>query len=162
MAVRHANSERHCLTLDGPFDIEGEDVPEGWQTALSGATVELNDAAYAHFGQSEIDPRCGDSGTAFRPEDEYDYFSQRHQLMGRNMQFLTLPDLRIDEVSPDAVGAFVVTLDEIAVLANAIVQSRLAIDDWEFSSLVGMEPSEADQMRQALVHVLRTHRSPQT
>lgn len=82
--------------------------------------------------------------------------------MGRNMQFLTLPDLRIDEVSPDAVGAFVVTLDEIAVLANAIVQSRLAIDDREFSSLVGMEPSEADQMRQALVHVLRTHRSPQT
>lgn len=78
------------------------------------------------------------------------------------MQFLTLSELRIDEVSPDAVGALVVTLDEIAVLANAIVQSRLAIDDWEFSSLVGMEPREADQMRQALVHVLRTHQSPQT
>jgi hypothetical protein len=37
-AVRHA-SERHCLTLDGPFDIEDEDIPEGWQTALSGVTV---------------------------------------------------------------------------------------------------------------------------
>lgn len=78
------------------------------------------------------------------------------------MQFLTLSELRIDERPPGAVGAFVVTLDEIAVLANAIAQSRLAIDDWEFSSLVGMEPSEADQMRQALVHVLRTHQPPQT
>lgn len=78
------------------------------------------------------------------------------------MHFLTLPELRIEEVSPDAVGAIVVTLDEIAFLANAIVQSRLAIDDWEFSSLVGMKPSEADQMRQDLVHVLRTHQPPQT
>lgn len=78
------------------------------------------------------------------------------------MQFLTLSELRIDEASPDAVGAFVVSLNEIAVLANAIAQSRLAIDDWEFSSLVGMEPGEADQMRLALVHVLRTHQPPQT
>lgn len=78
------------------------------------------------------------------------------------MQFLTLPELRLDEVSPDAVGAFVVTLDEIAVLANAIAQSRLAIDDWEFSSLVGVEPDGADQMKKALVHVLRTHQPPQT
>ncbi|WP_168429187.1 hypothetical protein [Microbacterium sp. K24] len=78
------------------------------------------------------------------------------------MQFLTLPERPIDDVSPDAVGAFVVTLDEIAVLANAISQSRLAIDDWEFSSLVGIEPGEADQMKKALVHVLRTHHTPQT
>lgn len=78
------------------------------------------------------------------------------------MQFLTLPDLRIDEASPDAVGALVVTLDEIAFFANAISQSRLAIDDWEFSSLVGMKPGEADQIREALVHVFRTHQPPQT
>jgi hypothetical protein len=78
------------------------------------------------------------------------------------MQFLTLSEVRIDEVPPDAVGALVVNLNEIAVLANAIAQSRLAIDDWEFSSLVGIEPGEADQMRQALVQVLRTHQSPQT
>lgn len=38
-AVRHADSERHCLTLDGPFDIEEEDIPAGWQAALSGVTV---------------------------------------------------------------------------------------------------------------------------
>lgn len=78
------------------------------------------------------------------------------------MQFLTPSELHIHEGSPDAVGALVVTLHEIAVLANAIAQSRLAIDDWEFSSLVGADPSEADQMQKALVHVLRTHQPPQT
>lgn len=78
------------------------------------------------------------------------------------MQFLATSELRIDDVPPDAVGALVVTLNEISVLANVIAQSRLAVDDWEFSSLVGMKPGEADRLRDALIHVLRTHQPPQT
>lgn len=52
--VRHANSERGCLTLDGPFDIEEEDVPEGWRTALSGATVLYQ----IHADVGDDDVRC--------------------------------------------------------------------------------------------------------
>lgn len=53
-AVRHADSDRHCLTLDGPFDVEGEDVPEGWQTALSGVTVLYQ--IHADVGEENV--RC--------------------------------------------------------------------------------------------------------
>ena len=78
------------------------------------------------------------------------------------MQFLAPSELGIDLVSRDVIGALVLTSDEVAFLANVIVQARLAVDDWEFSSLTGLEPGEADQMRQALVRVLRTHQPPQT
>lgn len=35
-AVHHADSERHCLTLDGPFDIEEEDNSGGMADAPPG------------------------------------------------------------------------------------------------------------------------------
>lgn len=53
-AVRHADSERHCLTLDGPFGIDDGDTPERWQTALSGATVLYQ----IHADVGEDDVRC--------------------------------------------------------------------------------------------------------
>ncbi len=62
----------------------------------------------------------------------------------------------------DAIGVLVVSSDELAVLANSIVQARLAIDDWEFSSLVGTEVEDADRMRMVITDALRAHMPPQT
>lgn len=143
---------------------------EAAQRAAQQATAAQGNAAKASAAASVLVRRYGGRTQSVGSERRYGVpaprwirlLPQRSPLIGRKMQFLKLPELRIDEASPDVVGAFVVTLDEIAVLANAIAQARLAIDDWEFSSLVGVEPDEADQIKKTLVHVLRTHHSPQT
>lgn len=51
-AVRHAESKRHYLTLDGPFGIEEEDIPEGWRAVLSGATVLYQ--IHADVGEEDV------------------------------------------------------------------------------------------------------------
>lgn len=78
------------------------------------------------------------------------------------MHFLPPEEIGIYELPSDAVGALLVTSDEVAFLANAIAQARLAIEDWEFSSLTGAEPAQADSMRQMLVQAFRAHQPPQT
>lgn len=39
VALVQEESGRYCLTLDGPFVIEEEDIPAGWRSVLAGATA---------------------------------------------------------------------------------------------------------------------------
>ena len=67
---------------------------------------------------------------------------------------ITVPESALPE---SALGVLVVDSDEVAFLANVIAQARLAIDDWEFSSLVGLEPQHAEALRDVLVTALRDY-----
>jgi hypothetical protein len=46
------------------------------------------------------------------------------------------------------------TKKELTILANAINESREAIEDWEFSTRMGAEPAEAEQLRRKLTMLL--------
>jgi hypothetical protein len=47
-----------------------------------------------------------------------------------------------------------VRASEVVVLANALNETREAIEVWEFSTRVGASPAEAEVLRQALVALL--------
>ena len=49
-----------------------------------------------------------------------------------------------------------ITIDELAGVANAITEALRKVDDWEFSSLVGLQPSEAGALRDEISAILRS------
>lgn len=46
------------------------------------------------------------------------------------------------------------TRKDLTILANAINETREAIDEWEFSTRVGADPAEAEDLRQKLKALL--------
>ena len=54
-------------------------------------------------------------------------------------------------------GAIVLlTQRELTILANAINETLQEVEDWEFSTRVGVEPAEADILRRKIVETLTT------
>lgn len=54
----------------------------------------------------------------------------------------------------DEGAAVRLTKKELIILANAINESQEAIEAWEFSTRMGAEPAEAEQLRMKLKELL--------
>jgi predicted negative regulator of RcsB-dependent stress response len=52
------------------------------------------------------------------------------------------------------------TRKELSILANAINESQEAIEEWEFSTRMGAEPAEAEQLRVKLRALLAAIKDP--
>lgn len=50
------------------------------------------------------------------------------------------------------------TKAELAILANALNETREALEDWEFPIRVGANPSEAEDLRRRLKTILHSMR----
>ena len=55
-------------------------------------------------------------------------------------------------------GKVVLKLDriEVVALANALNEAREALEDWEFSTRMGVESEQAETLRRAIVALLRS------
>jgi hypothetical protein len=55
-----------------------------------------------------------------------------------------------------------VTKDELITLANAINEAQEAIEDWEFSTRMGVDAAEAEELRKKLSTLLDSMRPDRT
>lgn len=61
----------------------------------------------------------------------------------------------MDVITTDADTATVrVSKRELMILANAINEAREAVEEWEFSTRLGAEPAEAEELRGKLKTLL--------
>lgn len=53
------------------------------------------------------------------------------------------------------------TRDELTGLANALLQTLAAVEEWEFETLIGLTPVEAENLKSEIVDLMFDTREPQ-